>query len=366
MNQETKKIIYLGAASFMAASLASVLSALGMAFIPMLLLSVSAGVNVLVSLSAKRAGNTKFHWLFPLAAFACALVLNPSGTFSISYGIVTLAAFAAGAVISAQIDREKSKVVAILSSDAVLFVMVLVAFFIGYFIEHKTLAPSAVVSSVKGFFDAIEADMAALFKETGIYTVASGILDLSGYTEDSFIKEIAGEIILTLKIISPSLIIFALNAFSYLATVFYTLSCRITKTPVTKSEGKWYLIPSAASAWILEISLVLYLVINLFSSFQASVAVETITSVLLNLIIILAPPMFICGVRGLIGRFRSKRPGFRFSAIAIIALAVGAAILIQGTGILYGLLFIALQGGWDMISFYRMKKLNERNKQNED
>ena len=355
MKPNTQKTIYLGAASFILSVLSSLTLIIGsewyfVAFFIFILFFAAAcacaGLFALTSLVSP----SKIYVLIVPAAAACAGLICTS----VSAAVLSLTPFAAGAVIAVAAKRRSGKTGAIVVADLCVGVVLIASFAVSYYAANKTLAPSAVVGSIKDVFSQIEAEMASVFENVGLYALYAKIYDLSDMTKETFSSELAREVMFTVKAISPAVIITCLNIFSYVATAFFSLSCRVSKTELAIPDGKWRLFPSAISAWIYLGSMLAYVFMNTFSRLSDSAVLETLYYAALNLMIILLAPMLICGVRGIVGRFRS--PMHRRSATILTVLC---AVLLF-FNLFYGLAFAALEGAWDIINLNRLKKSGNR------
>ena len=348
-----QKAIYAGAASFLISVASSAMFYLGLMITSAVLACAAAGFYMLTVMIAPSG--RKFYFLIPIASAICAAVMN---SFSVTVGLIALSPFFAGHIMARAAERGTSKTGAIVRSDAAVLCVFLITFVVAFAMEYKTVAPSAIVEAVKTYFAELRAATKEAFEEMDFYGVMSGVFDLSSYTKEQFIDEMITEIFFFGEIIIPAVAITLLNAFSYGATAFFALARRISKAEQDGDFGKWRLMPSHFSSSLAVSSMMIYIILTLVSNLTSSSAVAVISYVVLNIVIILTPPMFICGVRGIAGKFKSPR--FRGSAILVTALAVGATVILPVYGFFYGVMFIALQGAWDMILFYRIQKIKSR------
>jgi len=344
-----QKAIYAGAASFLISVASAAMFCLGLMIIGAVLACAAAGFYMLTLMIAPSG--KKFYFLIPIASAICATVIN---SFSVTVGMIALAPFFAGHIMARAAERGTTKTGAIVRADAA----VLAVFTVAFAMEYKTVAPSAIIEAVKTYFAELRSATEEALEEMDFYGIMSGVFDLSSYTKEQFIGEIITEMFFFGEVIIPSVIITLLNAFSYGVTAFFALARRISKAEQDGDFGKWRLMPSHFSSSLAVSSMMIYIILTLVSNMTSSSAVAVISYVVLNIVIILTPPMFICGVRGIAGKFKSPR--FRGSAILVTALAVGATVILPVYGFFYGVMFVALQGAWDMILFYRIQKIKAR------
>ena len=215
--------------------------------------------------------------------------------------------------------------------------------------------PSSVIGSVNSYFANIEAQTAEQFAkalgDAGLFSAISKYYDITEADIPNFSAELVNEVFTWIKLISPALIVGVLNIYSYFATAFFSLSCKVSKTDIAVPNGKWMLMPSSVSAWIMVVSLALsFLMFRLTSSTVGDVILCTA----LNVMLLLIPPMFVCGIRGIIAKLRT--PAQRMWSIIIIGGIVLLAIFNFVYGIFAGIAIIALEGAFDMILFYRFLK----------
>lgn len=355
MNQNTQKTIYLGAASFVLSVLSSLILLITnvgyFLAVPVTVLFVAAscacaGAFALTALLSP----TKFYIFIVPAAALCAGVI----CMSVSAGILALAPFASGAVVAVAAKKRQSKTGAILVSDFCVALALIAAAATAYCFAHKTLAPAAVVGSINGVFDGVKAELVDIFDKAGLYNVFSNIYDLGDMTKEAFLDKLAGEMVFTAKVVSPAVLVTCLNVFSYIATSFFSLFCRISKTDIAIPNGKWTLLPSVVSAWMYVGSMLAFVLFNMLTRYSSSSFVQVLYYAAQNLMIILIAPMLVCGVRGIAGRFRS--PMYRRSATIITVICVVLLLF----NFLYGIAFAALEGAWDIIMMNKMKKFGNR------
>ena len=353
-----QKAIIAGAASFLISVASSLLYMLGLVVIGAVLAAAAAGFYMLTAMVAPSG--KKLYLLIPVAAAICATVIN---SFSVAVGIISLAPFVAGHITARAAERGMGKTGAIIRADAAVFLICVVSLVVAFVMTHKTVAPSAFAEAVRSFFDQMKQSTKNALAEMNFYGIMSGFLDLGSYTKEQFIDEIVSEFFLFGEIIIPSVIITLLNIFSYLATAFFALARKISKAEQDGDFEKWRLMPSHLTSSLAVSSMMIYIIMTLISHLADSAVISVVSYVVLNLVIIVTPPMFICGVRGLIGKFRSKR--YRGSALIVTVLAVGATVILPIYGCFYGVMFVALQGAWDMILFYRIRKFKSREEDEE-
>ena len=354
LKAEKQKSIYSGAVAFLLSVAASALTVVGLMIVPALLSCASAGFFVLTLMMSPTSGR-KLCIIIPVASAICAVVIS---SFSIPHGILTLAWFAAGYVIARAAERGTGKTGAVIRADAVFALFFAAAFLVSFFISYKTVAPSAIAETVGSVVESVKAETIKTLEEMNVYELLSSVIDISAYSKETFLNSIVEEAFFFGEIISPAVIITLLNLFSYGVTAFFLLARRITRAETVGEYEKWRLMPTFFTSWLAVSSMMVYILMTLLSRISNSATVEVISYVVLNLVIILVPPMFICGVRGLAGKFRSPR--FRGSAILITVIAVGAVVFLPIYGFFYGVMFVALQGAWDMILFYKLQKIRNR------
>jgi|GEM_PF-1613113 len=351
MRENTKKTVYLCAASFLLSVLSS-LSA-GLPLVPEASACACAGCFAVAAL----ASPSKAHLVVIPAATLCAFALSGS----ISQAIVAIAPFLIGVSIAYSARARDGRTGAIIRCDIILFVVVIVAAAAEYYIANGTLASSAVVNSIKEFFDSIEKEVVDMFDKAGIYESYSGFFDASSYTKEQLLTSLAKDAVFSLKVLSPAIIITALNIISYVSTAFFSVVSRTSKTEIAIPGGKWRVIPSTVSAWMFLISFTVYFVISLMASFTGAAAtgISTFASVVeyaaLNVALILVPAMLVCGIRGLVAKFRL--PMLRRRAIITVVIA-GVLIILNPLvfGPIYAAIFVSVDGAWDVISYHRAKK----------
>ena len=346
MKPNTKKTIYLCAAAFAFSVLSSLTS--GIFIISAALMCACAGCFALTSMISP----SKAYLAAIPASVLCAFALSGS----VALSILSLTPFLAGIAIGSSARAREGRTGATIKCDVIVFLVVLAAAATEYYMANGTLAASAVVGSIGKLFDETEAQIAKLLDEYGIYNAYASVYDLSAYTKEEFLAMIAKEAVFTFKALSPATIITLLNVFSYASAACFSLASRISKTDLAVPDGKWRVLPSAVSSWIFVISVFAYFIVSMISSITTlSTTGDVIAFVLLNVVIILIPPMFICGIRGLIRRFRNPSQKRR----AIVTLVIVAVLFVLNPlalGPIYAATFIALEGAWDMISFYRFIK----------
>lgn len=360
MNKNTQKTIYLAAASFISVALSLVARVLGLPFGLSLLLSlICSGCYALCVVTApiRRAadGNEARRSLIPFVSLFASLLCAAVIFADVASVILSLIPFAAGEAIAHASKKRSVRINAIVNIDIIIGALVLISSGFAFYAEHGTLSPSEIVSAIGGFFDNVEAMLVAVLDKTGMYEMYSAIpqFDLSGYTKESFYTEIAKESVMVCKIISPAVIITAINVISYLFTVAFVIISKIAKRDAAIPEGRWLLFPGNISSWIFVISIMVYLCLSMLSS---TLIMAAISYAALNIFLILLPVMLFCGVRGIVGRL--KNPMSRRSAI--VSIVIAAVFLIMN--FIYGLGFIAFKGAWDMITYYKMKKFVQRGK----
>lgn len=339
MRANTQKTIYLGAASFLC-SIASMFSlgwGLSLAFA---LLSCIAGGAYAMTLLVSPSRLCRY---IPIAAVICGFFI----TMNAPSAILAAFPFALGAIISSCAKKRSEKTSAIVFCDIALGAIFIISLALAYCIENKTLAASAVVSDINGMFEEIKLQLAKIFDGSNVYESYSKYYDLSDVTEAEFCLELAGEMVLLTKMISPAVMICMLNVISYVTCAMFSLAARISSTSIAIPGGKWYLVPSSISCYVMIAASILWYLSSLFTSSGTSLVIEYASA---NLLIILALPMFICGVRGLVGKFRS--PSYKGSATLITIIAV----IMMFVNAIYGVLFIALEGAWDLIGYHRAMK----------
>lgn len=349
MKPNTKKTIYLCAAAFILSVLSSFAS--GIFIISAALMCACAGCFALTSMISP----SKAYLAAIPASVLCAFALSGS----VALAILSLTPFLAGIMIGRSARAREGRTGATIKCDVVVFLVVLVAAATEYYMANGTLAASAVVGSIGNFFDETEAQIAKMLDEYGVYTAYSSIYDLSAYPKEEFLATIAKEAVFTFKAISPAIIITLLNVFSYASAACFSLVSRVSKTDLAVPEGKWRVLPSAISSWIFVVSVFAYFVVSTVSSITTlSTTSEVIAFVLLNVVLILIPPMFICGIRGLIRRFRNPSQKRR-AIVSVVIVAVLFVLNPLALGPIYAATFIGLEGAWDMISFYRFIKFGK-------
>ena len=354
-----QKAIYAGAASFLLSVASSALVLIGLTVLSMVFAAAASGFYMLTLMVAPSG--KKLYFIVPIASAICATVIN---SFSVPVGIISLSPFIAGHLMARAAERGTGKAGAIIRADAAVFLTCFAALAVAFAIENKTIAPSAVAEAIRTFVADLKTNMENALEQINFYDLMSGVIDLSSYTKEQFIGDIITEIFFFGEIIIPSVIITLLNAFAYLGTAFFSLGCRISKSEQDGAFGKWRLMPSHITSSLAVSSMMIYIVLTVLSNLASSSVLSVISYVVLNIVIILTPPMFICGVRGIAGKFRSPR--FRGSAILVTALAVGATVILPIYGFFYGVMFVALQGAWDMILFYRIQKIKSREDEEND
>ncbi len=351
MKQNTKKTIYLCAAAFLLSVLSSL--AANLFIISVVLMCACAGCYAIASMLSP----SKTYLVVIPAAVLCAFVLSGS----VPLAVISFAPFLAGISIAYSAKARGERTGAIIKCDAIVFFVVLAAAAIEFYMANGTLAASAVVNSFNEFFDTIETGIVNIYNEYLDDSIL-GQINFSSYTKEEFLSTLAKEAVFTAKVISPAIVITLLNIFSYISTAFFTLASRVSKTELAIPGGKWLIVPSAISSWVFLVSVFVYFMISLIASFAyaasssgLSMFADVLEYAALNITIILVPPMFICGIRGLISKFRT--PMFKRRAIVTVVIIV---ILVLLNPIVYGpvyaALFLALEGAWDMISYYRFKK----------
>ena len=355
-----QKAIFAGAVSFLISVVSSLAAMIGLNVIGAVLSCAAAGFFALTVMVAPSGGR-KIYILIPIAASACAFVI---GSFSAFSAIMTLASFAAGLIIARALERGTGKTGAVIRADAAVAAFALVAFAVSYLITYNTLAPSAIIATVTGAVEEAKRATIEALDEMRIYEMLSSVIDTSAYTKESFNSLIVDETFFFAEIVSPAVAVTLLNAFSYGVTAFLALARRMMKAEAEGEYEKWRLMPTFLSSWLAVGSMMMFVVMTLASRLSESSAVAVVSYVILNLVIILVPPMFICGVRGLAGKFKSPR--FRGSAILITLIAVGAVFFLPIYGFFYGVMFVALQGAWDMILFYKIRKIKSREEEQEE
>lgn len=339
MRANTQKTIYLGAASFLL-SLAAIFGfGEGLTLLSALLICAACGAYAMIGLLSA----SKIRLLIPTAVVVCGFFI----TMDIPSAILALVPFALGAIISSCAKKRSEKTSAVVFCDVALGAILIVSLALAYYIQNKTLSATAVVSDINAMFDSAKAMLAEMFEKMDIYSIYSLQYDLSSVSEAEFCLDMAEDMILITKMISPAMIICVLNVISYISCAMFSLVAKILGESIAIPNGKWYLMPSAVSCWVMVISTIIWYFTSLFSSSSTSLVVEYAAA---NLIIILALPMFVCGVRGLYGKFRS--PSYKGSAVMITVIAVVMVFF----NVLYSVLFIALEGAWDMIGYHRMMK----------
>ena len=360
MNKNTQKTIYLAAASFISVALSLVALVLGLPLIlSMLLILVCSGCYALCVVTApvRRApdGNEAGRSLIPFASLFASVLCAAVVFADVASVILAFIPFAVGEAMAHASKKRSVRINAIVNIDIIIGALVLIASGFAFYAEHGTLSPSEIVSAIGGFFDNVEAMLVAVLDKTGMYEMYSAIpqFDLSGYTNESFYAEIAKESVMVCKIISPAIIITAINVISYLFTVAFVIISKIAKRDAAIPEGRWLLFPGNISSWIFVISIMVYLCLSMLAS---TLIMAAISYAALNIFLILLPVMLFCGVRGIVGRL--KNPMSRRSAI--VSIVIAAVFLIMN--FIYGLGFIAFKGAWDMITYYKMKKFVQRGK----
>jgi len=352
MKENTKKTIYLGAAAFLFSIVSSLLTMLSVPILPAVFLCACAGCFALASLTAP----SKLYIVIVPLSILCAFMI----TLSWSAAIVSASPFAAGFVIGIFDKKGKSKTSATLGADVAFGVLMLAGAAVAYFMANKTLAPSSVIASIDKAFDAIGEQMKKTLDDVNFYEMYSRVYEMKSGKEE-FISTIVKTTLFMVKAIIPGLVISALNVISYVSCAFYALACRLTKTEIAIPDGKWKLLPKEPSAWMAVASTGVFIIFNMFSSSDFATAVQLAS---LNLAIILVPPFFVCGINGLVGRFRSPR--FKMQAIVIVVIAAAMAVIMLPAGILYSAVFIALVGAWDIITLGRITRMKKNmNKEDE-
>ena len=349
MRENTKKTIYLGAAAFVSSVLASLIFSFGIPFLPTVLLCVTAGSFAATSLVAP----SKLYLLIIPASITCSFLI----TFSALMTAASAAPFAAGILIGIYAKGGKSKTGAVIMGDIAYGAIFAVGLALAYFIANKTLALSAIASTVNEFFDNIGNYLKNALENLNFYEMYSRIYEIT-VDKEEFISGIVKEVIFVSKAISPGIIISALNIISYVSVSFYILACKVSKTDIAIPNGKWVIFPKAASAWMAIASVLVFMALSFFSTSDFFTAVQIGA---LNMTIILVPPFFVCGINGLRGRMRSVR--FKFQAIVMIVIAAGMLIISFPMGPGYSAVFISLVGAWDIITFYRLNKQSKNNEE---
>ena len=360
MDKNTQKTIYLAAASFISVALSLVAQVLGLPFGLSLLLSlICSGCYALCVVTApvRRAadGNDAGRSLIPFVSLFASLLCAAVIFADVASIILSIVPFAIGETLAHASKKRSLRINTVVSIDIVLGVLALIASGFAFYAEHGSVSPSENASVIGGFFDELESMLASMLDKTGMYEVYSTIpqFDLSGYTKESFYKEIAKESVMICKIISPAVIITAMNVISYLFTVAFVIVSKIAKRDAAIPEGRWLLFPGNISSWIFVISIMVYLCLSMLAS---TLIMAAISYAALNIFLILLPVMLFCGVRGIVGRL--KNPMSRRSAI--VSIVIAAVFLIMN--FIYGLGFIAFRGAWDMITYYKLKKFVHRGK----
>ncbi|MBQ0125567.1 MAG: hypothetical protein KBS59_04495 [Clostridiales bacterium] len=341
MKPNIQKTIYLCAAAFVLSLLYSLTSAAGLALIPIILVCACAGAYTV----AKLISPTKLTFLAPIGGAVCAFFIS----MNVSAAISACIPFVCGAAIALCVTKKAKKTSAVLVCDCVMGALALLSLAVAYYISKGTLSPSAIADDVKSVFAQAENTLIETMRSIGFYDIFAKIYDVSDYTEESFISEIAKEAIFFAKVISPAVIITALNIISYACVRLFELAAKISKTEIAVPE-RWFIMPSAATCYVMLGSLIFYAVSSLLSSSDVGTAVGYAA---LNLVIILIPPLGVCGLRGLIGKLKSE--AYHRGAVVILVICI-VAFLINAV---YGLIFISLEGVWDMIAYYRTKKYYE-------
>jgi len=360
MNSNTQKTIYLAAASFISAALSLVAQVFGLPLVlPLLLSLVCAGCYALcvVTSPVRRSadGNEAGRSLIPFVSLFASLLCAAVVFADIASVILALIPFAVGEAMAHASKKRTVRISTVVNIDIIIGALILIASGLAFYAEYNTLSPSEIASAVGGFFDKIEEMLASLLDKTGMYEMYSAIpqFDLSGYTKESFYAELASESVMMFKIISPAVIITAINVTSYLFTVAFVVVSKIAKRDAVIPEGRWLLFPGNISSWIFVMSIMVYLCLSMLAS---TLIMAAISYAALNIFLILLPVMLFCGVRGIVGRL--KNPMSRRSAI--VSIVIAAVFLIMN--FIYGLGFIAFKGAWDMITYYKMKKFVQRGK----
>ena len=360
MNKNTQKTIYLAAASFISAALSLVAQALGLPFgLSALLSLVCSGCYAICVVTSpvrraadgSEAGRSIIPFVSLFASLLCAAVVYAD----VASVILAIIPFAVGEAMAHASKKRSMRINTIVNIDIIIGALVLAASGFAFYAEHNTISPSEIVSAIGGFFDKIEAMLVSMLEKTGMYEIYSTVpqFDLSGYTKESFYAELASESVMMCKIISPAVIITAINVASYLFTVAFVIISKIAKRDAAIPEGRWLLFPGNISSWIFVISIMVYLCLSMLAS---TLIMAAISYTALNVFLILLPVMLFCGVRGIVGRL--KNPMSRRSAI--VSIVIAAVFLIMN--FIYGLGFIAFRGAWDMITYYKMKKFVQRGK----
>lgn len=344
--KSTQKVVYLCAVSFVSMILASLcvrFSGTVSLFIPAtLLMCISSGCFAL----SYMLSSTKLFAITIPASVICAFFI----TMDPAFAVLSLVPFATGLIIAARARKKAPKTDAVVWCDLATAAIIAVAWVVSQLVTTGTLKFDEIINAYNEYFENARETMTNALNASGLFETYSNILrniDMSNYTQETFYAEIVNSAVVLLKAIVPALIIVLLNIVSYLNVRCFEWAARISGTDIAIPNGKWYIVPSSISCYLFVLSVFVYLIAGLFSFTEGYSVVEIVT---MNIILILLLPLFICGIRGTVGRMKSPER----HRMGVIRLVVTIVVFILNFA--YGFVFVALEGSWDLISYYRSVK----------
>ena len=356
------KIAFLGITSVVLTVLScAITAALGQAgiespsLIAAILMTAAAGVGALYFMASP--GIVRPVPVTVAAVAAMLLLTNQRGGFI--YVMAVIGTIVSSVVVARCARQKNGRVQTILVCDVVIGAAIALGIVVTVIMQIGSFSISFIADAFNSYFDGLSAELAEMMSTMNIYDIMSRFADVSGYTPEAFYAEYAESVITSVKVVSPAIVITAVNVYSYLITAFFCLGCKICKWQAAIPDGRWITLPNIASAHVFCISTSVFWIMQFITTiFDTSVFVLTVALVAENLMIILIPVFCLRGLDWIRTAYRT--PAGHRQAVSIIVLTV-ISILFAFS---FAFIILATVGAMNQIIADRIRKFRKQNSDN--
>ena len=273
----------------------------------------------------------------PLIAAVPGFLLSFLVTGSAVSACFSLVFFPCGMLLAFLLMRRASKTVTVLVLSISLGVLFLLGIAAELAVSGFDLRPDSFLAQYRSWFDAVGQQLIQAVEKNLALLGESAKSAYAGYVQT------ITQTLNLIKVVLPALFCAVMEGFGYLSVSVLQLAAKISRRD--------RIIPPGFLLILSPITAILFILTYLIGLFNSSETVSVFAGVAMNLNTLIAPGLFVLGIRSLVRRSRlaSRRISFVVTVITLVLALFLSPYLC--------LLFIIVDGIGEIFFVYRMRKL---------